>query len=340
VIDLVVAGGGPAGLATALYAVRAGLCVTVRESRPGEIDKACGEGLMPGALAALLELGVDPCGHDLAGIRYVAGHRSAEAVFVDGPGRGVRRTTLHAALRRATLEAGVMIEQATVKDVVQRESEVVVDGTAARFLVAADGLHSPLRRSLGLEGRPSTRRRYGLRRHFALAPWTGHVEVHWADSSEAYVTPVGPDLVGVALLTSTRGTFDDQLSRFPDLRSRLGPTGIGQVAGAGPLRQHAIARVSGRVLLVGDAAGYVDALTGEGIALAVAQGRAAVRAIADGDPGRYEREWHTITRQYRLLTSSLLGATQVRPLRRALVPAAHRMPGVFSRAVNSLAGPA
>ena len=86
-IDLVVAGGGPAGLATALYAARVGLCVTVRESRPGEIDKACGEGLMPGALAALLELGVDPCGHDLAGIRYVAGHRSAEAVFADGPGR-------------------------------------------------------------------------------------------------------------------------------------------------------------------------------------------------------------------------------------------------------------
>ena len=45
--DLVVAGGGPVGLATALYAAHAGLDVVVREPRTGPIDKACGEGLMP-----------------------------------------------------------------------------------------------------------------------------------------------------------------------------------------------------------------------------------------------------------------------------------------------------
>ena len=104
--DLIVAGGGPAGLATALYAVRAGLSVTVREPRSGVIDKACGEGLMPGALAALLDLGVDPPGHPLTGIRYVAGERFADASFSGGPGRGVRRTTLHDALRHAVLAAG------------------------------------------------------------------------------------------------------------------------------------------------------------------------------------------------------------------------------------------
>ena len=52
-MDLCIAGGGPVGLATALYAAREGLAVVVREPRPGPVDKACGEGLMPGALAAL-----------------------------------------------------------------------------------------------------------------------------------------------------------------------------------------------------------------------------------------------------------------------------------------------
>ena len=94
------------------------------------------------------------------------------------------------------------------------------------------------------------------------------------------------------------------------------------------------------MLLVGDAGGYVDALTGEGVSLGVAQARAAVAAITDGDPDRYERDWHAVTRRYRLLTASLLGATRVGPVRRALVPAAERLPAVFSAAVNQLARPA
>ena len=74
--DLIVAGGGPVGLASALYADRAGLDVVVVEPRDGVIDKACGEGLMPGAVAALAELGVDPDGHPITGIRYLSGSRS------------------------------------------------------------------------------------------------------------------------------------------------------------------------------------------------------------------------------------------------------------------------
>ncbi|MFP4148589.1 MAG: hypothetical protein ACLFV0_03785 [Nitriliruptoraceae bacterium] len=210
-----------------------------------------------------------------------------------------------------------------------------------RYVIAADGLHSPVRRGLGLEGRPTSRRRYGLRRHYRLAPWTPYVEVHWAGSLEAYLTPVTDDLLGVALLTSQRGSFDDHLAHLPALATRLRDAEpLGRVLGAGPLWQRARSRVAGRVLLVGDAGGYVDALTGEGVAMAVAQARAAVAAVVDHDPERYERDWHAITRRYRVLTASLVGATRVPTVRRALVPTAARLPGVFAAAVNALARPA
>ena len=339
-IDLLVAGGGPAGLATALYASRAGLSVIVRDPRAGVIDKACGEGLMPGALTALADLHVDPGGHPITGIRYVAGGRYAEAPFRHGPGRGVRRTVLHAAMREAAIEAGATIEHKSVVDVQQDPTGVTVDGTRAGYLIAADGLHSALRRRLDLDRSPSRFRRFGLRRHYATTPWTSYVEVHWSDVAEAYVTPVAADLVGVAVLTATRGPFDQHLRRFPGLRERLADARpVGDVMGAGPLRQRARAQVAGRTLLVGDSAGYVDALTGEGVALAMRQARAAVDAIVAGKPERYEQEWRNLSRRYRLMTSSLVGMTRLTSVRRAIVPAAERLPGVFATAVHTLARP-
>jgi flavin-dependent dehydrogenase len=340
-MDLLVVGGGPAGLATALHAARAGLDVTVWEQRAGVVDKACGEGLMPGAVAALGDLGVHPPGHDLRGVRYVAGPRRVDADFTAGPGRGVRRTTLHALLREAVLAAGVRVDRRTARHIEQDRDGVVVDGTRAAHLVAADGLHSPIRRALGLNRPRRSPPRHGLRRHYALAPWSDHVEVHWAREAEAYVTPVADDLVGVAVLTTARRPFDDHLAAFPELRERLAGAGLaGPVRGAGPLRQIASARTAGRVLLVGDAAGYVDALTGEGIALALAQAPAAVRAITSGDLAAYEREWRRLTRRYRWLTHALLGATRNPPARAALLPVAQRLPWLFSATVAMLARPA
>ena len=129
--DLVIAGGGPVGLATALYAARAGLDVEVREPRPGPVDKACGEGLMPGAVADLAALGVDPPGHRLAGIRYLGGGRTADAPFRHGDGRGVRRTTLHRSLTDAVADAGVKIVERAVGEVENRRGHVLVDDEPA-----------------------------------------------------------------------------------------------------------------------------------------------------------------------------------------------------------------
>ncbi|MFH7599194.1 NAD(P)/FAD-dependent oxidoreductase [Streptomyces racemochromogenes] len=344
-IDLLVAGGGPAGLATAIHGALAGLEAVVLEPRPTPIDKACGEGLMPGAVRRFEELGVTAPGRAFRGIRYVDGVTGlrAEGLFRAGPGRGCRRTDLQAALAERAAQLGVRVLARRVGEVRQDGRRVWAAGLTARYLVAADGLHSPVRRGLGLAvpavpGRPA---RYGLRRHYAVPPWSDLVEVHWGPGAEAYVTPLGPDRIGVAVLTSEQAPFDVHLGRFPLLASRLPappPSGPGAgVRGAGPLRQRARSRVAGRVLFVGDAAGYVDALTGEGLTLAVAAAGELVRCVRAGRPQEYERAWRDLSRGYRALTSSLLWARRRPPLAARIVTLAARMPRVFTGAVNLLA---
>jgi flavin-dependent dehydrogenase len=338
--DLVVVGGGPVGLATALYADKAGLSVVVVEPRTTPVDKACGEGLMPGAVTALRDLGIAPAGRAFTGIRYVEGRRSAEARFKAGPGLGVRRTTLHACLAERVAERGICVKVGTVDAIEQGETSVRAAGVTGRYLAGADGLHSSVRRLSGLASPPSTGPRFGLRRHYDVAPWTELVEVHWGADLEAYVTPVGDRLVGVALLTSRREPFEDQLARFPELVERLGGAAARPVTatrGAGPLRQGTRGRVAGRVLLVGDAAGYVDALTGEGVCVGLASARALVDAVVRDDPTSYERGWLRASRRYRWITGSLLWGRHHRLTARLIVPGAQLLPGVFPAAVNQLA---
>lgn len=336
-IDLLVAGGGPAGLATALYGAKAGLEVVVVERRAGVLDKACGEGMMPHTVAHLERLGIDPDGRPLRGIRYVAGERRAEATFRAGKGRGVRRTVLHAALLDAAHLAGVRFVTAGVGEVVQDGESVRACGLRARYLAAADGLHSPIRRDLGLD-RPSVGpRRWGIRRHVEMAPWTDSVEVHWARGSEAYVTPVGDDLVGVAVLSSSKGGFDAHFADFPALRDRMAGFAHGPDRAAGPLRQRVSSRTAGRVMLVGDAAGYIDALTGEGMGLAFGAAEVLVDCLVTGRVDEYDRRWRQLTRRYRFLTAALVRAGTVAPVRRSIVPAAAALPAVFDSVVNQLA---
>lgn len=335
-IDLLVAGGGPAGLATAVHAAQAGLEVVVVEQRRGPIDKACGEGLMPHSVRALEGLGAVPKGHAIQGIRYVDGQHRVDARFRAGPGRGVRRTTLHAELLDVANAAGVQIVHGEVGDVAQDATSVQAAGFRARYLAAADGLHSPIRRSLGLAVPQGDRRRWGIRRHVEIAPWSDLVEVHWSAHTEAYITPVGENCVGIAILKSSRGGFDEHLAHFPELRERVAGFPHGQDRAAGPLRQRVRHRSAGRVLLVGDAAGYVDALTGEGIGLALGAAELLVRCVLADRPGDYDRQWRRMTRRYRLLTAALLHGSGHPMVRPRLVPAAAALPRVFGMAVNLL----
>ncbi len=110
--------------------------------------------------------------------------------------------------------------------------------------------------------------------------------MYWSPFGEAYVTPVEPDLVGVAILSSGR----PDLAWFPRLTRQLRDAATEPGPRLWPTAASGFGRVAGRVLLVGDAAGYEDALTGEGVSLAVKQARAAVAAIVAGDPSSDEGE--------------------------------------------------
>jgi flavin-dependent dehydrogenase len=405
-IDVLVVGGGPVGLAAAIYCTLAGLSVTVAEPRAAPVDKACGEGVMPAAVRRLAALGVTPDGHPLRGIRYLDAAHQADAPFRHGDGLGVRRTVLHAALAARAAALGIPVIPARVTAFERRAGHVAAAGVEARYLVAADGLHSTIRRVLeretpsrrpGREPRPAVPR-YGLRRHYRVAPWTDLVEVHWTRRSEAYVTPVSADVVGIGLLFArpgragphrdeprvepgrdeqagdepgrvepgrvepgrvepgrddglaeaasagdgTRGEaggdFGARLSDFPALRDRLGDaSAASEVRGAGPMRQHVRRRVYGRVLLVGDASGYVDALTGEGIGVGLAQAEALARCLAADRPADYERAWRRASAPAWRFTAGLLWSRNQPFLGPRIVPAAQRFPWLFAALVNHAA---
>ncbi len=336
-VDVVVVGGGPVGLSAAIEARLAGLTVAIVEPRACAIDKACGEGLMPGAVPLLARLGVDPAGMPLRGVSYNSADRRVDHLFRSGAGRGVRRTTLHDSLSDRARELGVERAVGRVESFHQDADGVTVNGIRAGWLFGADGLHSTVRRLAGLERPMSGRRRFGLRQHFRVQPWSDLIEVHWARHAEVYVTPIADDLVGVAILGGARTDFDETIAGIAPLAACLGPAmAASNRRGAGPFRQRAARPSWGRVLLVGDASGYVDAITGEGLRLGFEQARLAVEAVLGGDPSRYDAAWKRSTRDFRALTGGLVTAA-TSPLRGAIVPLAATLPNLFGTVVERLA---
>ncbi|MCB9665004.1 MAG: NAD(P)/FAD-dependent oxidoreductase [Alphaproteobacteria bacterium] len=344
-IDLLVAGAGPAGWTAAIAAATRGLEVVVVEPREGTLDKACGEGLMPATVEALARLGVHPHGRPFHGIRYLADGVEARGRFAT-PALGVRRTRLHEALEARATALGVRRVEGRVRDPRQDADGVRAAGLRARWMIAADGLHSPTRRALGLDRPVRAPLRRGLRRHVVCAPWASTVDVHWGDDLEAYVTPVDEELVGVALLygetARRRGgdgpSFDRLLGTFPALEAHLRDAPSGSAPrGAGPFQARSRQRVAGRILLVGDAAGYVDALTGEGTKLAVLGAIAAVDALGSGRPEAWERSWRRLWLPYWGATTGLLALSRPPALRRALPRVLRRAPWLFDAALRVLA---
>ena len=294
---------------------------------------------MPKALQHLAHIGVNPTGMNFFGIRYTDGKSSSEARFLSQPGRGVRRTVLHDALRERANELNIKFIDGRVAEILQSDSSIQAAGVTARYLIGADGLHSTVRGRLGLEvaAKKRGKQRYGIRQHFEVAPWSDLVEVYWLPKAEVYVTPIDQDTVGVAILGGAGLNFDHVVASMPQLAEHLdGAKPASKLRGAGPLRQRVSRRFEGRALLVGDAAGYVDALTGEGLQVGFAEAQAAVLAVLSDRPSAYEAQWKEITRSYRLRSGGLLWASSNRVIRPMIVPAAARLPSVFHQIVNSL----
>ena len=341
--EVLILGGGPAGLATALACHQQGLRAMVVDRSKPPLDKACGEGLMPDGRQSLERLGVRLDAEDLEpfrGIRYVDGEVVAEGRFPGQSGAGVRRTRLHRAMVHRAEEVGVERLWGTkVESLVWEGRKVTGVQTVAsevipcRWLVGADGLRSKVRRWCGLDGSQKGTRRFGVRRHYKIAPWADVVEVHWAEGLEAYVTPVAPGEVGVAILWSGRKAhFDDLLASFPKLVSRLrGVPACSRDRGSGPLRQRVRSAVQANVALVGDAAGYVDAITGEGLSVAFHQAEALAQALAEGELATYSREARRLARLPDGMTHLLLWVERHPWIRRRVIAALAREPQIFDR---------
>src|SRR5579872_2734727 len=220
-MDISIVGGGPAGLAAAIALRRKGFSVTVFDGIVPPADKACGEGLMPDALAELVSLGVPIGAADsfpFRGIRFRNGATSVAADFPSAPGRGVRRRVLHRLMAERAESIGVELRWG---------ARVDLDELRCGWIIGADGENSLVRKWAGLDVRLRDRRRFGFRRHYRIEPWTGYMELYWGDAYQVYVTPVAPDSVCVAAISrDSQFRLDDALRGLPELARRLKPHAI------------------------------------------------------------------------------------------------------------------
>ena len=214
-------GGGPAGLAAALALRQRGCRVALYDGQRPPIDKACGEGLMPEAVRRLHGLGVAfgrDDGAPMTGISFHDAQGSASAAFGEGAGLAVRRTRLQSRMAARAAEMGVEMHWgACVSAATDGGFASAGKAIRAEFFVIADGLCSTLAAASGFRERTCHSTRYARRQQFQCAPWSNHVEVYWGSHEQLYVTALGDDEVGVALLTTKHGR---RLSGCPSRFSR------------------------------------------------------------------------------------------------------------------------
>lgn len=330
VVDVVVVGAGPAGSAAAVELARAGLDVLVVDRAAFPRDKCCGDGLTTGALRQLEQLELDPAGVpswqavDACWIRSPSG-RTVEFPFPpDGVfGAVARRAELDAALVDLARAAGAKVQEGCRFDGLSWSEQgvtVTFDSAgpvAARYVIGADGVWSPVRKALGLGERGYLGEWHAFRQYLAAPGDLARRLWVWFEPEllpgYAWSFPLAGGAVNVgfgvrrapAQPTGSMAAAWRRVLALPHIRDVLG-------GGARPLAPHqawpiparlprsAVAGADGRALLVGDAARACDPLTGEGIGQALETGRLAAAGILAAGPrhptdaaARYRRALRT-----------------------------------------------
>jgi menaquinone-9 beta-reductase len=334
--DVAIAGLGIAGSALAIDLGRRGYSVVVFERNRFPREKPCGEGLMPAGVAILEEMGIDTrkLGAEFRGIRYYFDGQVAEGRFPASDtagvtGRGIRRRDLDATLAQlaaqtdgVTLHEGVRVSAPLVEH--GRVTGLLVEDqpVRARLVVAADGAQSRMRHALRLD-RETRRIRIGMRMHFRLATGAAqqaYVEVFLGRGHELYVTPLpGGEFLVAALVDAgaLRGRVEEDFQRWweaqPELRDRIrSAEPVSELRVTSPLSGRARRRVLPGFVLLGDAAGFTDPLTGGGMTQALQTARmlaahlAAAREWSEAALEAYDRERETALRDYRRVTAGML----------------------------------
>ncbi len=293
--DVFVIGGGPGGLAAAIAARQQGLRVVVADGAKPPIDKACGEVLMPDAIAALERLGVavpaaDAC--HLRGVRFLSSGLSAEALFPSGgSGLSIRRTTLHRIMsERATSLGADLLWQSVVTGISNHSVQLGERSIRTRWIVGADGSNSRVRRWANLDAYSRTNFRYAFRRHYRVSPWTDRMEIYWGKHAQGYATAVSDEQVCVAVAAHDPGLRLEQcLPTLPELNTRLRGAETVSVEMGSITANRKLKHVwRGNVALIGDASGTVDAITGEGLGLSFSQAVALAGCFKSGNLAGYQ----------------------------------------------------
>ena len=321
-LDVLIVGAGPAGAVAATVLARNGARVRIVDRARFPRDKLCGDTVNPGTLALLGRLGLadrlETRGLPIAGMIVTGADGVAvEAPYPDGSqGRALVRRELDWSLLQQATAAGAEFEPRTTvqrADTVPGDDGVVVNGVvvndgrtiSARVVIAADGRHSTLAFGLGLARHPGQPRRWAIGAYFEnVSQVSSFGEMHVRQGGYIGVAPIPGGLMNVCLVKPWAGsdsTFRDpegllrrELARDPMLCERFSharlvtpPVVLGPLAV--DVRPHAIPGL----LLAGDAAGFIDPMTGDGLRFAVRGGelaaQAALRALADGWAGVHDR---------------------------------------------------
>jgi flavin-dependent dehydrogenase len=360
--DVVVVGAGIAGSAVAIHLAKAGADVLVVDRAAFPRRKPCGEGLFPAGVRELERLDVLPA---LAGasaplreLRFHAGRATADAPLA---GLGVQRALLDSALLDRARAAGASVATGVAVRGLRTGGGLVAavrtDGgdIEARAFVAADGLHSPLRRAAGL-ARPRRGSRFGVTAHArASQKPPGAVQVFFERDHEIYLTPVGDGLLNVAVLG--RRPFMKRFAGDPTAalaalleghRAFLrGVELIDQAMAAGPFPAGCRRAWRANFVLAGDAAGFFDGISGEGMSVALATApdcaAAVLRYLSTSDLAafrRYDARRRAASRNSDLLARLTLSLAARPAVAERAVRSLARWPGTFARLVAISSGEA